>query len=553
MKSGFIVILALALPLGAQTVLRVAVGGSPATFDPHVVEPPFPFHAQFLQQIFESPLETRVDAQGLVTVVPGLCELPEISADGLTVTLRVARGARFHDDACFDGGKGRAVVARDVAYAILRHADPGVRSSAFPMFVEHRFKGVDAWREKAAQVGRADYDAPPEGVRVDGDALVLELAAPYPQLRALLTQPWASVVPHEAIRVYGSGFGEHPVGTGPFRLADVDATRVRLVRNPGYRIQGLPRVDEVRLEIVPDVAAQAARYLARDLDVLTVVPAIERQIVDPKGQLLGSLRGKGHTLVDGVPLTVSYVAFNVRSPILGKVAVREALTLALDREAVARESQGPRALRADHPLPQSFPEAAQIRLDPWPLARRDVAKCKDLLAKAGFGPGAMPQLILDVPASSLDPCAERAAEAIVAQLGEAGVPARLRIEPFEKFSERAAAGDFHLAWVSWYADYPDAENFLLLFRSDKVSGGEFGSNYGGYASPVVDELYRKVAGQLPGNARTADVTTLLRQVRADCAWIPLAFPATLSAMNRGVEGYRGNVLDFSLRDVGKKP
>jgi peptide/nickel transport system substrate-binding protein len=551
-KLAFMVLLA--FQLEAQVVLRVPVGGAPASFDPHLMTAPFPFHAQFVMQIFESPLETKVDEKGLMTVVPALCELPAISPDGLRVTLTVRKGARFQDDACFEGGRGREVTARDVAYSILRHADPGVRSASYPIFVEHRFKGVDEWREAAAKLGRPDYDTLPEGIRVEGAAVVLELLAPYPQLRALLTQPWASVIPHEAVKQYGSGFGDHPVGTGPFRLADVDAARVRMVKNPTYRMAGLPKVDELRLEIVSDPAAQAARYLAGDLDILSVFAPNERQIVDGKSQLLPTLKVKGHSLSDGVPLSVSYVVFNTASPVLGKLEMRQALTLALDRDRISREGQGDRVARADHPLPSTFPEAAQIRLEPWDLGKRDVARAKELLAKAGYAdPSKLSELILDVPADAPDPRADRAMKTMVSQFADIGIKVRIRSEKFMDFAARASSGDFHFAWLSWYADYPDAENFLLLFRSDKVAGGDWGSNYGRYSDPLVDELYVKIGNRLPGLERTADVTTLLRKVRADCAWIPFSFPAPLCALNRGVDGYRANVLNFSLRDVGKKP
>jgi ABC-type oligopeptide transport system substrate-binding subunit len=313
-------------------------------------------------------------------------------------------------------------------------------------------------------------------------------------------------------------------------------------------------VDDLRLEIVPDQAAQVTRYLAGDLDLVVLSSATEKKIVDSRSQLLTALKVKGHTLVDGVPLSVSYIAFNMASPVLGSRELREALTLAVDRERVAREATGDRTARADHPLPSSFPESAQIRLDPWDLGKRDVARAKALLAKAGYAdPGKLSELILDTPADAPDPRAERAAATMVSQFAEIGVKVRVRRETFAQFTARARDGDFHLAWISWYADYPDAENFLLLFRSDEAAGGDWGSNYGHYRDSKVDELYLRIGGRLPGRERTADVTTLLRKVRADCVWIPLSFPAPVIALGRGVEGYRDNVLNLSLRDVSKKP
>jgi peptide/nickel transport system substrate-binding protein len=512
---------------------------------------PFPFHAQFVTQVFEAPLETKVDAQGLMTVVPALCDVPTLSPDGLKLSLKVRPGGKFQDDPCFEGGKGREVTAKDVVYSLLRHA--AEESASYRPFLENRFKGVEDWKASARK-SKPDWENPPAGLRAEGDTVVFELLAPYPQLRALLTQPWASVVPPEAVTRYGSGFGEHPVGTGPFRFADADPARVRLVRNPTYRIAGLPKVDELRLEIVADTAAQTTRYLAGDLDLLRIWTPNEKQIVDRTFQLLPALKNRGHTLADGVPLSVSYLAINMASPVLGKLEMREALTLALDRDKISREAQGERTLRADHPLPSSFPESAQIRLDPWPLGKRDLVQVKARLKAAGFDdPSKLSELILDVPMEQSDPRADRAAQLIVANLADAGIKARVRTEPFKKFLERTASGDFHFAWVSWFADYPDAENFLLLFRSAQAAGGEWGQNYGHYSDPKVDELYVKIGNRLPGPERTHDVTELLRKVRADCAWIPLSFTADLYVLNKGVEGYRANVLSYSLRDVGKKP
>jgi hypothetical protein len=54
--------LLLVAQVGAQTILRVAVSGAPVTWDPHLIASPFPYHAQFLAQVYESPLETSVDA-----------------------------------------------------------------------------------------------------------------------------------------------------------------------------------------------------------------------------------------------------------------------------------------------------------------------------------------------------------------------------------------------------------------------------------------------------------------------------------------------------------
>ncbi len=537
-----------------QVVFRVAVRDKPVGFDPHRIQPPYPFHAQFLTQIFESPLETRLDDKGIMTVVPALCGLPEISPDQKTVRLPVTPGARFADDPCFPDGKGRIVTAADVVYSFLRHADPSVKSTAFPLFVEGRFVGLEEWRAKAETQGRADYDSPPEGIRAEGEVVVLKLTERYPQLRALLTQPWAMIVPREAIGRYGSGFADHPVGTGPFRLESVDAVRVRMVKNPGYRIPGLPRVDELRFEIVPKPEVQATRYLAGDLDIVEVLAANEKQFVDPNYQLVAAHKVRGHHVVASAPLQVSYVCFNMASPLLSKKEVRQAFTLALDRDKILKAGFMGETIRADQPLPPCFPEANLIVAEPWKLAKRDVAQAKSLMAAAGYPDGkGFPELIFDTPSNEVDARVEKAADLMVSQLADIGVKCKRRTEPFSQFYERVGKGDFHMLWTAWFADYPDAENFLCLFRSDKAGNGAWESNYGHYGDPKCDSLYLDMASRMPGRERTATVTDLIRRIRDDCPWIPLAFMRTpFMVAAKGVDGYNVSVLNYSLRDVVKK-
>ncbi|HYC77567.1 MAG TPA: ABC transporter substrate-binding protein [Planctomycetota bacterium] len=541
--------LCLTAAASAQVVLRVAADGPPRTLDP--AQALDPLHYRYLAQIYEAPLECVVDDKGLLDVRPALCELTSLSADLKTLRLKVRPGARFHDADCFEDGKGRDATARDVAASLLRHADPAVGSPAWPLFMEGRFVGVDAWRDAAKAQRGVDYEAFPEGVRVEGDEVVLELVEPYPALRALLSQPWAFVMPFEAARGYGGPPAEKPVGTGPFRYADADRARVRLTRHPGYRIAGKPAVDELRFELTPDADAAATRFLAGDLDALEILPAGEKRFLDHRQELLAEHRVKGRTLVDGVPLSVSYLVFNAASPLFADAALRRAVMLAVDRAALAKALLGERALRADCALPPTFPEAGALAAQSWPDGARNLAKAAATLKAAGRDAAGVPPFVVDVPGGDGDPRAEKAGKLLVAQLKEAGFRATLQSKPFSDFADRAGRGEFSLAWTAWFADYPDAENFLLLFRSDRAGHGRWESNWGRFADDKVDALYLDVAARLPGKERLLAAGELLTRVRDLAAWVPIAYPRGLLILNKGVRGMTINLMNWSYRDAVK--
>ncbi len=451
-----------------KKTLRISVASPPTTLDPaRIIDP---LHQRHLQQIFESPLRAAVDGQGRITIVAGVCEWQPVGASKTTVRLRVTPGARFHDDACFDGGKGRDVAPRDLVFSLLRIADPEIPSPAWKLFLEGRIEGLDAWRESAEKNRVADYDAPPKGLAVDGDAVLVTLVKPYPQLRALLTQTWASIVPVEAFRRYGRDLSDHPVGTGPFRMVERTATVTRFVRHLDARRVHGGNVDELRLEPVSEPQDVATRFLAGELDAVELLSAHVKHFLNADRTLLPAMRGKGVSMIPALPLTTAYLGFNYGSPVLSKKGVREALAFALDRDAIVKVGFTGFARRVDSPLPTTLPEHDMVKNVPWVYAKRDLARAKEALAKEGFGPANPVPPIEFLFADFGDPRASKAAELIVKQAADAGITLMPRVETIGPFMDRLGKSEFGIVWASWFADYPDAENFFQLFTTDALNG-----------------------------------------------------------------------------------
>lgn len=518
----------------------------PWTLDPHLEN-----HANVTKlqwQLFEAPLEMQLDAKGRIQTRPAICEYPKISKDGRSMTLVVRPRVRFHDDPCFPGGKGRELDGSDIKYMFMRHADPNVRSKYFDAFVSGRIAGLDAWRERCAQQGFTDYDAKIAGLAVDGKSIKLGLTAPYPQLPALLTQMWAAIVPREAIQRYGSGFGDNPVGSGPFRFKEKDALgSITMVKNPTYRMYGKPAIDELRFEHIPNLDDRTKRFENGDLHILDVWSHNHDQLIDRRGAVRSHLRKKGVRFARGTEMEISYMFFNFENKLLAKKEVRQAICLAVNRHAFVRKAVGPIYKLADTPFPYTFPEAALFDGKPYEYGKTDIKKAKELLAKAGHPGGkGLPEFVVDFP-GHLGPKEKDAWEVFKTDLGRIGIKVQNRQGPFDEFLKRARNRDLQMGWVRWYADYPDVENFLLLFRSNADPLVNW--NYGAYKNEEYDQVYDEMAKLYPGAERDQKVRRLVEIVQEDCPWLMLFYSTYDRLVAKGVMGYRYNVVNLSLRDV----
>jgi len=319
-------------------------------------------------------------------VVPRLADgMPEHNADFTVWTVKLKTGIVFADDPVFKG-QPRPLVAADVAYGFLRVVDPANKSPMATEVLAMGFKGLAA-RRKAAQApgGRFDYDTPVEGLQVvDSHTLRFLLDAPRPRFAAKLALN--SILPAQAREVvehYGQAIGEHPVGTGPFRLKQwVRGSKIVLERNPQYRqvlysaqphaddaegqallarFQGqrLPMVDQVEVSVIEENQPQWLSFLNAEIDALVAnsgsVPLEFAPLAVPNGALAPNLARRGVQLHRNLRADVALLYFNMDDPVVGglapeKVALRRALSLAYDVTREIRLVRRGQAVPAQSPL-----------------------------------------------------------------------------------------------------------------------------------------------------------------------------------------------------------
>ncbi len=458
---------------------------------------------------YEALLEFDYDARPY-RLKPGACELPELSADRLTYTFRLRDGIRFQDDPCFPNGKGRAATAEDIVYSLGRLSDPVNLSSG-------------KWTMDYVKSVRA----------TDARTVVIELKKPFHVFPWLMAMPYASIVPHEAVEKYGIKFGQHPVGTGPYRLTEWRYNnRLVFMRDAtwhGWAEIGNPSpYDKIEYVVVNDPSTQWRMFLDKKLDILRGLDRnVWRTVVGEDGHLVPSLAEKGMRLISAPTLSVSYLGINMDDPLLGKnKKLRQALNCAFDSSAWKRFLND-RVVPADGPLPPGVYERLET-----PFAYSfNVVKAKKLLEEAGFPDGIDPKtgkrLVIPISIGRPDQRAREEVELLQRFYDRVGIKLEPQFMTWATFIRAINQGHTTLFMLGWVGDYPDAENFLQLFHSKNCSPG---ANHCNYRNPEFDKCFDEAMAAATPEARLAAWTRAQEIVREDCPWIFLHFPKSYSIL-----------------------
>ncbi len=436
----------------------------------------------------------------------GVCDLPEVGTNRLEYTFRLRDGVRFQDDPCFPEGEGRAATAQDVVYSLSRLRDP---ANASP--------------------GKWTMDNVDKVEAVDVRTVVITLKKPSHVFEWLMAMAYAAVVPHEAVEKYGDSFGQHAVGTGPYRLAEWWRNyRMTFTRDAAWRgwaeIGNPSPYAKIEFVFVGDSFTEWLMFLGKEMDSLDEVTRNNWDaVVGKDGELVPALAKKGMQLHSAPKLQVSYVGMNMNDPLLGtNKKLRQALNCAFDAPKWKQFFNG-RVEPADGPVPPGVDGRLETET-PFAYAF-NVEKARKLLAEAGFPDGIDPKtgkrLVIPIALGRADQGAREEVELLQGFYDRVGI----RLEPqhmtWGAFLEAVNKGHTSLFMLGWVGDYPDAENFLQLFHSKNCAPG---ANHGNYRNPEFDKCYDEAMATTNPEVRRAAWMRAQEIVREDCPWIFLSYP-----------------------------
>jgi peptide/nickel transport system substrate-binding protein len=514
MRRGSVLLLTAALgtalPARAQEALRIGVAVETRSLDPHLAAS-LP-DAQALRHVFDA-LVAQDAAQRLV---PGLAESWTMDpADPTRWTIRLRPGVRFHD--------GQPLGAEDVAASLDRAVNP-----------------------PAGLGGYASYLRELRSVTVR-DALTLEIAtaAPHAGLPHDLTV--ALVIPRGARGATTEAFNAGAaIGTGAFRVSGwTRGSALSLARNPDWwgprhpwdRVELLPRSAEAprvagllagELDLIEQVPTSAMETLARRDDMRLVVTTTSRLIM----LMLDGAREATPFFTDasGRPLQLN----PLRDP-----RVRQALSLAVDRQMLAAQVMGGAAVPAGQLMPDGSP-GASTALPPDP---HDPAAARRLLREAGVPADA--RLVLHGPNDRyLND--EKVLVAVAAMLRRVGLAADVAPSPNSVLRARLLRQEASVALNGWSTETGDAAlalRALVAARGRPTGWGHW--NFLGYANEEVEATLAAALRQADPTARAAGLARATEIAIGDRALLPLYFQRATWATRRGVI-YRGRADEFTL-------
>jgi oligopeptide transport system substrate-binding protein len=476
----------------APLVLRRGLGGQPGSLDPQRAEDAFSFDV--LRDLYEGLTTSSPSGD----VMPAAAESWSVDKSGTHYSFKLRSDARWSN--------GDPVLARHFVTALRRAVDPATASG-----------GADLLRaiENAPAILKGDLPADRLAVRAADDRLLeITLSQPVPYFPDILTNTVASPV-HDSSLTETGGFskGGTTVSNGPYSLAEVvPGASLRLVRNEFYWNSKAVTFDEVRYELVPDENAEFTRFRAGELDVTNNVP-------EQRFEELVSEPGSG--LQHRAALATFYFSFNTdQGPLSDKPALREALSLAIDREAITSSITRAGQVPAYSLVPDGVWNYAPAVYEWHTLAvAARLSKARSLYATAGYSVARPLRLRMLYNENDL---IQKVCVAIASMWKqELGIETELVQMEFRAYlAARADPTQWDVVRVGWSADYNDASSFL-----DTMTGGS-PQNFGQWSNAQYARLLADAAVETDIARRRQLLQKAERLMLEDYPLLPVYFYVT---------------------------
>jgi len=437
----------------SQVTRQPTIGGTyrrPLANDPSTLDP-VKLVDQYTVSVAKQIFDGLVEFDSHLNVMPGLAQSWSASRDGLEWSFNLHQGVQFHS--------GREMNADDVVYSLSRLLDPTV--GAPRSNVLEKVKGAAEFQ--------AGTTKSVDGIRaIDRYTVQILLSEPFPPFISILGMGDASIVPREEAQRLGAGFATAPVGTGPFRFVRWERGREIVLEANEHYFRGRPALDRIRFVVFPGTAHgdMMQAFERGELEESPLTSERRKELLEAGGYLV----------IYKPTLSLRLLGFNCERPPFDQRELRQAFNYAIDKVRVNQGIQGGRNFVTRSILPPGMPgynpEVQSYSYDP--------DKAKQLLAQAGYpgGKDFVPVMLATSRKSREEP------QLIQQALAAIGI--QLEFQQFDDWTTYEPAlqrGDVQLFTYTWYADYPDPDNFLYpLFHSQSQT------NYFRYRNPTVDKL-----------------------------------------------------------------
>ena len=357
-----------------------------------------------------------------------------------------------------------------------------------------------------------------KGIIVQDDyTLEIRLDKPFSPFLSLLTMTAAYVVPKEEVEKWGADFSSHPIGTGPFLLTSWLPNREIVIQKREDYFEEPARVKGIFIRIIPEDLTAVTEFEIGNIDVLTI-PASEysRYRKDrAKRDFISSIKG----------LNTYYLGMNCSRPPFDNLNLRKAISYAIDTEKILNTIYEQRGRPATGPLPDLL-----RTWDPRNHHEYNSHKAREIIRNEGVE-GSTIHFYITADQEIVD-----IAEVIQSYIQAAGLKVEIKQLEWSAYKEAVNRGEPDMFYLSWWADYPDPENFLFpLFHSS--NHGPAG-NRTRYANATVDALIEEGRDTLDKKKRNSLYQRAEELIVADAPWVFLWHRTDFTIRQPGVKNYK---------------
>ena len=402
---------------------------------------------------------TRQDEKG--NPIPGVAEKWDVSADGLVWTFHLRGDAKWEN--------GDPITAKDFQFGWMRAIDP--KSAAEYAYMIYPIKGAEAFNTGKGSKEDVGIKA------IDDKTLEVTLANPTAYFPALLSFQTFAPINEKFFAEHGEKYALEAgklLSSGPYKLVKWTHNEgLDLVKNENYWDKANIKIDNVKVKLINDTSASLGAFKNGELDVTAITVEQYQEFKDDK---------RLTPYDDG---SVWYLEYNLKNKFLSNKKIRQALTLAVDKEELGGVLQ-----KMGQPAYGYVPEFVQGAEksfreeagDTFPHYNPDEARKLFAEGLKELGLTEPPKIsVIFNDSGNNKKIIQYVQEKIRKELG---FELDVQLLPFKERLARMTQKDFDIVLAGWSADYNDALSYMDLF----ITNG--GNNHTSYSSPKYDELIK---------------------------------------------------------------